>query len=53
MLKLSLAMSAAAFAQEPAPSDEDATLEVVSVLGTRSKARSATDSAVPLSLIHI
>ena len=47
-----LAVSAGAFAQAPAPSDEDeATLEVVSVLGTRSKARSATDSAVPIDII--
>jgi iron complex outermembrane recepter protein len=47
-----LAMSAAALAQEPAPSaEEESTLEVVSVLGTRSKARSATDSAVPIDII--
>jgi iron complex outermembrane receptor protein len=47
-----LAMSAAALAQDPAPSEEDeATLATVSVLGTRSKARSATDSAVPIDII--
>lgn len=47
-----LAMSAAAFAQTPAPADEEATtLETVSVLGTRSKPRTATDSAVPIDII--
>lgn len=31
--------------------DEAATLDTISVLGTRSKARSATDSAVPIDII--
>lgn len=47
------ALSATALAQEPAATeDEDKTLEVVSVLGTRSTARSATDSAVPIDIIN-
>ncbi len=47
-----LALSAGALAQEQATSEEEEiTLEVVSVLGTRSKARSATDSAVPIDII--
>jgi iron complex outermembrane receptor protein len=45
-----LAVSSAALAQAPA-SDDEATLDTVSVLGTRSKARSATDSAVPIDII--
>jgi iron complex outermembrane receptor protein len=44
-----LAMSASALAQ--APDDDEETLETVSVLGTRSEARSATDSAVPIDII--
>jgi len=48
------AMSSAALAQEATPpaEDDDTTLEVVSVLGTRSNARSATDSAVPIDIIN-
>ena len=47
-----LALGTAALAQAPAPEDDDTeTLETVSVLGTRSKARSATDSAVPIDII--
>jgi len=46
------AISTAALAQAPAPADdEEATLDTVSVLGTRSEARSATDSAVPIDII--
>ena len=46
------AVSAAALAQQPASrEEEEATLETVSVLGTRSEARSATDSAVPIDII--
>ncbi len=43
----------AVLAQEaPAPAEEDATtMELVTVLGTRSKARSETDSAVPIDII--
>jgi iron complex outermembrane receptor protein len=48
-----LALSAGVMAQDAPASDKDeaATLESVSVLGTRSKARSATDSAVPIDII--
>ena len=48
-----LAMSATALAQTPATAAEKeaTTLETVSVLGTRSKARTATDSAVPIDII--
>jgi iron complex outermembrane receptor protein len=48
-----IAMSGAALAQGAPASDEDEarTLEQVSVLGTRSQARSATDSAVPIDII--
>ncbi|MGQ0799160.1 MAG: TonB-dependent receptor plug domain-containing protein [Pseudomarimonas sp.] len=45
-----LAMSAPALAQETS-SDEATSLDTISVLGTRSKARSATDSAVPIDII--
>jgi iron complex outermembrane receptor protein len=49
------ALSSTAMAQENAPpvedDDEQTTLETVSVLGTRSTARSATDSAVPIDII--
>src|SRR5688572_3607379 len=47
-----LALGTAALAQAPDPEDDDTeTLETVSVLGTRSEARSATDSAVPIDII--
>jgi iron complex outermembrane receptor protein len=51
------ALSSAAMAQQPASDvddddDEETTLETVSVLGTRSTARSATDSAVPIDIIN-
>ncbi len=47
-----LAMGATALAQTPAqPEAEATTLDTVSVLGTRSKARTATDSAVPIDII--
>jgi iron complex outermembrane receptor protein len=51
---LGLALSTAALAQQEPPKDdeEETTLEVVSVLGTRSTARSATDSAVPIDIIN-
>lgn len=39
-------------ADEGAGTDGDKTLETVSVLGTRSSARSATDSAVPIDIIN-
>ena len=48
------ALSTAALAQQAPPADDDddeTTLETVSVLGTRSTARSATDSAVPIDII--
>jgi iron complex outermembrane receptor protein len=49
-----VALSAPALAQQSANDTDDdgaAMLETVSVLGTRSKARSATDSAVPIDII--
>jgi len=47
-----LALSGAAIAQDtPKGDDEATTLEAISVLGTRSAARSATDSAVPIDII--
>lgn len=47
-----LSLSAAAYAQDTStPTGKETTLETVSVLGTRSKARSATDSAVPIDII--
>lgn len=47
-----LSLGGTAFAQTPASTDSDETaLETVSVLGTRNKARSATDSAVPIDII--
>ena len=49
-----LAISASALAQAPptsTPTTEETTLDSISVLGTRSKARSATDSAVPIDII--
>lgn len=48
-----LALSASALAQDPALASEedDSTLEEVSVLGSRSQARSATDSAAPIDII--
>lgn len=47
-----IALSGAAFAQDaPATEDEATTLDPVSVLGTRSAGRSATDSAVPIDII--
>jgi iron complex outermembrane receptor protein len=47
-----LALGTTVLAQAPASEDDDTeTLETVSVLGTRSKARSATDSAVPIDII--
>lgn len=46
------ALGGVALAQSaPADEDEAATLESVSVLGTRSEARSVTDSAVPIDII--
>jgi iron complex outermembrane recepter protein len=51
---LALAFGTAALAQPAQPAtddDEETTLETVSVLGTRSTARSATDSAVPIDII--
>src|SRR5688572_21223146 len=51
---LALVLSTAALAQQaPAADDDDEkTLETVSVLGTRSTARSATESAVPIDIIN-
>jgi iron complex outermembrane recepter protein len=46
-----LAVSTVAPAQTPPREGAEATLETVSVLGTRSRARSATDSAVPIDII--
>ncbi len=47
-----LALSSEALAQDPPATGEEAvTLEALTVLGTRSKARSATDSAVPIDII--
>lgn len=47
-----IALSGAAFAQDaPTTEDEATTLDPVSVLGTRSAGRSATDSAVPIDII--
>ena len=50
-----LAMSGTALAQNAADADDDdeeEVLETVSVLGTRSSARTATDSAVPIDIIN-
>ncbi len=44
-----LSMSAPAFAQDTPVAET--TMDTVSVLGTRSKARTATDSAVPIDII--
>ncbi len=47
-----IATSGTAFAQQPAPpSEEAATLDTVSVLGTRSQPRSVSSSAVPIDII--
>ena len=50
---LALALSTAALAQQApaADDDDDTTLETVSVLGTRSSARTAVDSAVPIDIL--
>lgn len=48
---LVLALGAPALAQSVPSQDEETTLETVSVLGTRSQARSAPDSAVPIDII--
>ena len=50
----SIALSGAAVAQDTdldEAVEDETTLETVSVLGTRSKARSATDSAVPIDIL--
>lgn len=47
-----LALNPTAHAQtEPPAEGEEATLETVSVLGTRAKARSAVDSAAPIDIL--
>jgi iron complex outermembrane receptor protein len=46
-----LALNTTAYAQAEPPEGDEATLETVSVLGTRSKARSAVDSAAPIDII--
>lgn len=46
-----LALQTSAYAQTEPAEDEGAVLETVSVLGTRGKARSAVDSAVPIDII--